>query len=186
MHITNNEPDKNLWEDVRKGSDAAFEKLYLQYVRLLYRYGLKFTSQGQLIEDCIQELFSGIIKYHKTLSHTDNIKYYLLRSFKNKLIRILKKEQKYSVDEDNNYYFEVQFSIEHEIMQTEEERNRKKLLANAVKKLSSRQKEAIYLRYTNQLEYEEISSIMGMEVESCRNIIYKAIKTLRERIKETT
>lgn len=185
MKQITNEPNYNLWKNVREGSDAAFEELYLQYAGILYNYGLKFTSQVQLIEDCIQELFSGIIKYHKNLNHTDNVKYYLLRSFKNKLVKILLKEQKYTSDTQDDYRFEVQFSIEHEIVQNEEGQKRKELLVKAIEKLSIRQKEAIYLRYTNQLEYEEISSILEMEVESCRNLVYRAIKSLRKRIENS-
>lgn len=176
--------DNILWENIKEGSISAIEELYLQYAEILYKYGLKYTSQDQLIEDSIQELFSGIIRYHKNLNHTDNIKYYLFKAFKNKLFRIIKKEQKFSSHTNSDYPFEVQFSIEHEIIENEEGDKRMQILSREIEKLSSRQKEAIYLRYNSQLEYEEISSIMDMEIESCRNLIYRAIKILRSKIEQ--
>lgn len=179
-------PDKNLWENVRQGDVIAFEELYHSYSAILYMFGLKYTSRVEIIEDCIQELFSGIFKNHKNLGPTDNIRFYLFKSFKNKLFRTLKNEKKHTSDKITDYNFEVQFSIEHEIMNSEEKQREKAILLSFVERLSSRQKVAIYLRYTNQMEYEEISVIMEMEIESCRNLIARAIKTLRFKMQNST
>ena len=185
MEDEKNINNSQLWDLVCIGDEKAFKTLYSQYAKLLYHYGLKLTPKTELVEDCIQDLFIRIFKNHKNLGKTDNIKYYLLKSFRNNLIRIIEKEKKYSFEDNDEYYFEIMFSVEHEIIVSEEEQKKRKILIDALTKLSARQKEAIYLRYTNGMEYDEISRVMKMSVEACRNIIYRAIKSLRKKIEKT-
>ena len=177
--------NNQLWDLVCIGDEKAFKTLYSQYAELLYQYGLKLTPKTQLIEDCIQDLFIRIFRNHKNLGKTDNVKYYLLKAFRNNLIRSIEKEKKYSYENNDEYYFDIMFSAEHEIMVSEEEQKKRKTLVDALKKLSARQKEAIYLRYDNGMEYDEIARVMKMSVEACRNIIYRAIKSLRKKIEKT-
>lgn len=171
-----------IWERVRKGDAAAFEKLYSDYARMLYDYGLKFTSNTQLIEDCIQELYTRMIQNHSNLGYTDNINGYLVGSFRNNIIRMLAREQKYALNEIDHYTFEVQYSIENNIIESEQDQNRRTRVTQALAKLTSRQKEAIFLKYTSGFEYSEIAGIMQISTKACRNIISKAIKSLRENV----
>ena len=34
-----------------------FDKLYSKYVQVLFVYGLQFTSDRELVKDCIQDVF---------------------------------------------------------------------------------------------------------------------------------
>ena len=186
MTITGKSNDQhNLWDRIRQGDVISIEKIYQEYSRQLYQYGLKFTQNTQLIEDCIQDLFSRIITNYKNLGKSDNPKIYLMRAFRNNLFRLMEREKKFQSDEVNEYQFEILFSAEHKIIETEEAQQNRQLLQKGISQLSSRQKEAIYLRYTKGLEYDEIAGIMKMSIEACRNIIYKAIKSLREEIKNS-
>lgn len=177
--------NSQLWSLVCEGDEKAFKTLYSLYSELLYLYGLKLTTKTQLIEDCIQDLFIRIFKNYKNLSNTDNIKHYLFKAFRNNLIRIIENEKKYSLEEAYKYNFEITFSVEHKIVASEEELEKQEMLIDALKKLSSRQKEAIYLRYTNGMEYDEIANVMKISIEACRNIIYRSIKSLRNEFKKT-
>jgi len=174
-----NDSHEQIVQKVRIESEKTFEILYTQYAKMLYQYGLKFTSKNDLIEDCIQELFIKILSQRKISYNTEGIKYYLMKSFRNNLIRLINKEKRYSLEEKDDYFFDISFSIEHQLIESELEQKKAKLLTEALKKLSVRQKEAIYLRYTNELEYEEIAEIMKMTIEGSRNLIYRAIKSLR-------
>jgi RNA polymerase sigma factor (sigma-70 family) len=46
--------------------------------------------------------------------------------------------------------------------------------------LSVKQKEALYLRFNESMEYPEIAKVMNISVESVRKQVYRAIKTIRE------
>jgi len=60
----------------------------------------------------------------------------------------------------------------------DEEINRK--VSDAIRQLPPKQKEAIYLRYNESLEYEEIATILEITVESVRKQVHRALKTVRE------
>ncbi|MNL66075.1 RNA polymerase sigma factor [compost metagenome] len=55
-------------------------------------------------------------------------------------------------------------------------------LSRQLELLPSRQKEALYLRFNSELEYEEIAVIMNISLETCRTLVYRAVKQLRERM----
>lgn len=178
--IQKNLTDIKLWTDFRDGDNESLSKIFNEYSQKLFSYGLKLTNNHLIIEDSIQELFSDLIRKRKTLGDTNNIQFYLIKSFKRKLVRLLQREKKYTFNEAGEEYFEVTYSIEQDIIVEESFKQKAILLQRALKSLSPRQKEAIYLKFTEELEYEEIAEMLDMSVESCRNLIYRAIKALKE------
>jgi RNA polymerase sigma factor (sigma-70 family) len=158
------------------------ELLYNTYAKSLYQYGLKFTSKIELIEDSIQDLFVRIFNSGESFVKDMNVKSYLFKSFRNNLFRMLEKEKRYFYNETDKHCFDITFSIEDRIMANEEDLLRKKKLMDGIGRLTSKQKEIIYLRYTRGLDYDEISDILSMEIESCRNVNYHAIKALRNEL----
>ncbi len=182
-NINLNDIDK--WEKFKEGDDTALSVIYNEHAKSLYHYGLKFTSDRSLIEDVIQDLFTKLIINRKNLGFTNNIRFYLLKSFKHKLIRQLWKELRFEHLSDHEHYpFEVRYSIEHEIIISEGLKYKAERLIALLRKLSSRQREAIYLKFTLGLSYEEISEVMNISIESGRNLIHRAIKSLRKSIEE--
>jgi len=182
----NNISDTEKWSLFRNGDDLWFSNIYSEYSVKLFHYGVKFTPTQSIVEDVIQDLFSELYKNRKSLGDTDNILFYLMSSFKRKLLRSLKKEEilKNNPIEDS-YQFEVSYSIEFEIIKEEQQKNHAKKILKVLQLLTPRQREAIYLRYTKELNYQEISDLMGLNVVSVRNLISKAIRTLRITLADT-
>ena len=79
------------------------------------------------------------------------------------------------------------FSVEVSVLDTlidEEERRRLKLMVEELlAELTPRQREAIYLRYVQGLDYEEIAQSLGMSADSVRKLVYRAMVSLRRRAK---
>ena len=65
-------------------------------------------------------------------------------------------------NDDEEIMFDITYSIEHDIINAEIANLKLQSLHKSLKELTPRQKEAIYLRFTEELEYEEIAEIMGM------------------------
>ncbi len=59
--------------------------LYKSHIEILYRYGHKLTTDTQLVEDSIQDMFIELWNSRKRLSDTDSIKYYLFRILRRKI-----------------------------------------------------------------------------------------------------
>jgi len=177
--------DIELWRKFKRGDNEALSLIYAINTPKLYRYGLKLTSNHSIVEDAIQDLFSDMVRNRKNLGDTDHIQFYLIKSFKRRLKRELRKEKRYSLDfEDKDYSFGITYSIEQSLILEEGSNQRINLLRNALNDLTPRQKEAIYLKYTQDLEYEQIAEIMEIGIEGSRNLIYRAVKTLKDSLKE--
>lgn len=50
----------------------------------------------------------------------------------------------------------------------------------AISGMTARQKEAVYLRYTMELSYEDISVLMDMSVQSLRNLLSRTMLKIRK------
>lgn len=173
--------DTEIWAKFKGGDNEALSIIYFKNSRKLYLYGLKLTANHSIIEDTIQDLFSDLVRNRIKLGDTDNIQFYLIKSFKRRLQRQLQKEKRYNLqDNDEEYSFGVTYSIEQTIILEESSNQKINLLRKALNELTPRQKEAIYLKFTENLEYEEIAEIMKMSIESCRNLIYRSIKSLKD------
>ena len=177
--------DTEIWASFKKGEEWAISLVYTKHAEKLYRYGLKFTSEITVVEDALQDLFAELIKNRKNIGHTDNILFYLLKSFKRKLLRKMQTEKRFVSEEElQEYPFDVFWSVEHELILEEVSEQKSKMLLKALNELTPRQKEAIYLRFTRELDYKEVAGLMDISVEACRNLISKAISTLKKWIEE--
>lgn len=177
--------DKQKWAHFKSGDEFAFSVIYSENAKSLFQYGLKFTTNYVVIEDSIQNLFSDLIRNRRTIGDTDHIRFYLLKSFRRRLLRQLNYESRYTDKQTDELTFEVKYSVEQDIITEEDQQNISKRLINAIDKLSPRQKEAIYLKFTKELDYKEISQIMDMSIEAARNLICRAIKSLKNSIGES-
>lgn len=177
--------DTEIWASFKKGEEWAISLVYTRHAEKLYRYGLKFTSEITVVEDALQDLFAELIKNRKNIGHTDNILFYLLKSFKRKLLRKMQTEKRFVSEEElQEYPFDVSWSVEHELILEEVSEQKSKMLLKALNELTPRQKEAIYLRFTRELDYKGVAGLMDISVEACRNLISKAISTLKKWIEE--
>jgi RNA polymerase sigma-70 factor (ECF subfamily) len=174
-----NTADQNikLWESFRKGDRDAFAALFREHYGTLYKFGNKFTTDTELLEDCIQELFVELWQA-KSQSPVYSVKAYLLKSLKYKLLKAFRKNGKVLPLYDGG---DAPFELSHETLLISEQENqeKKQMVIEALGRLSHRQKEIIYLKYYQNLSYEEVSEIMNINYQVARNLLYQAIKSLK-------
>ena len=171
--------DQIIWENFLCGDDEAYTYIYREYSQALYAYGMHFTSDKGLVEDCIQDVFIKIFQNRRHLQSTDNIKLYLFIALKNKLFNIFRKDIKYSQIDSLEPVFAAEYTIEDEIIENEREQFLKEKMIRMLEVLSPRQKEIIYYRFVEGLSYEEICQIMDMNYQSTQNLIQRSLKKLR-------
>lgn len=63
--------DIALWGLLIKGDQKALEILYQRYYSLLLNYGLRCSTDKELVKDCIQDLFISL--YQNTHINVTNI-----------------------------------------------------------------------------------------------------------------
>ena len=79
--------------------------------------------------------------------------------------------------------FNIEYSLEESLMNNEIKDEKSKELLSALKKLSPRQKEVIYLRFNCNMDYEEICEVMNLTYDAARKLVYRAIKVLKKAYK---
>lgn len=176
-----------VWEAFIFGDKKAFAQLYNQYVDTLFRYGNKIANNRDLVLDAIQEVFLELyLTRRKNKILPENLKYYLLLALKRNIIKKLRNKRRFLLSESFNYEysFEPEYSIERKIIETEHTTSINRRVQDVLKKLPSKQKEALYLRYNESMDYEEISKILNVNIESVRKQVYRALKTIRESLKK--
>lgn len=175
--------DQALWQSLKAGNKQALEQIYSGHAAALLKYGYKFSSNAQLVEDCVQDLFLDLWRNREGLGNTDSIAKYLFVALRRKVIRQVQRIQKQqSTEEPREYQFEVALSIDEEIISQETDQALHNALKLALENLSSRQKEIIYLKYFNGMDNQSISEILEINYQSVRNLVSRTLKVLKERL----
>lgn len=177
---------KKLRDKFVGGDDRAYSEIYELYAKDLYAFGLSLRAKTELIEDAIHDIFVEIYTHRHNLEKIDNLKYYFIAAFRNRLFFLLKKEANtYEIDEKNNYGLE---EIDHQEMWIvkEEETEKEQLVKRLYSELNKNQQEAIYHRYVEGMSCEEIANLMNINYQSAKNLIHRAIKKMKSVAEFTT
>lgn len=172
--------DAKKWEQIKSGNKEVFTEIYQQNINSLYNYGLKINTNRVIIEDCIQELFIEIwTKRDKLADNLYSIKFYLMKSLRRRILRMLSKSNPSISPEDSKDSL-IEFSCEFEIIEKQTNQEKVTFLKESFKNLSQREKEAIYLKYYDDLSYKEIAAIMQITPKTAYNLVYKGIAKLKK------
>ncbi|GGZ13704.1 hypothetical protein GCM10007049_01900 [Echinicola pacifica] len=173
---------EQLWAEVLRGDKKSFEKLYRQQASSLVRYGRKFTSDIELIEDAIQETFLSLWTKKGQLEIKNSISDYTYKMFRNELVRKITKNAKFETIDEQYGDFETYMG---QVLNDSNITNSK--LDEVLKMmdlLPCRQKEAIYLKYVENLPYQTIADLMEVKIPHVYNLIHKGLQDLRAFFKE--
>ncbi|WP_460639219.1 RNA polymerase sigma factor [Larkinella harenae] len=169
-----------LWDKFRAGDQEAFGKLALHYYQLLYNYGLNLNRDDEFISDCIQELFLELWERRAFLSRTDFVKTYLLKALRNKIFKESIRLKRFKEPRDVPFEVGADISIESHIVLKEEETAQIRQLNSVLNTLTKRQREIVYLRFYQGLEFDEISHVMGLTRQSVANLLHRTLKKIKE------
>lgn len=167
--------DSVLWNAFRSGDDRALVKMFDMYSQPLYNYGCKITPDHDSVKDSIQELFLDLCRRRSNLGSTDNIRFYLFKALRRRLIPSKLKAPLFFLD-----HLEKDVpSPETELIQKQVFDEQQQELSNRMSRLTLRQREAIFLRYYEELPYDRIAQMMNLRRQSIYNLINEAIGILK-------
>jgi RNA polymerase sigma factor (sigma-70 family) len=155
--------------------------LYDTYVNCLFNFGCKFTSDREMLKDCIQDVFVKLYTKRDELGEIDNIKSYLLISLKNRIYDEFRRNVFISdtaVEEISAQ--PVTQNVEEKYLVKENMQIENNMIKHLFLQLSPRQREALTLYYIEERKYEDICVIMGMNYQSVRNLMHRSLLRLRE------
>jgi RNA polymerase sigma factor (sigma-70 family) len=155
--------------------------IYNSNIDDLFAYGTRLGFNKEEVMDAIHNIFHKIM-LKNSLSELDNVKSYLFKSLRNELFNEFKRSRRVTLvgNEEGVLPFELQVNVEELLIEDEFKAQLKSKIEKTLRKITPRQREIIYLRYTQEYGYQEISEILGIGVPACRNLILKALRQLRD------
>ena len=169
--------DELLWSGVKKGDRQAFQNLYVAYAEILYNYGMKICPDSEQVKDAIQTVFVRLWEKRSQIEIRSSLKFYMFTILRRDLIHKIQRDRDYTA-RSPKVAFEL--SIEDKIISDEANEQRKQELQMAISTLSPRQREILFLRFYEDLTYEEISSLMSISTNS----LYKLYSSSLARLKK--
>jgi RNA polymerase sigma-70 factor (ECF subfamily) len=158
------------------GDDEAFMKLVDHYSGRLLYYIRRLLEDEDRSDDVLQEVWLTAYKKINTLRDASAFSVWLYRTARNRAIRLLRDESRYVfveqfdesalIDDDRESLLFDDINKLHRVLKT----------------LSSEQKEAMVLRFFEEMNYQEISEIVGCSIGTVRSRIHYAKQELRKKM----
>lgn len=196
------EQEAKVMEDIKNDTPGAREPLITHNLRLVVYIAKKFESPGASVEDLISIGTIGLIKAVNTFRPEKNIKLatYASRCIENEILMHLRKSSQLrnevSIDDPLNVDWDGNELLLSDILGTDddiiskdmESEVEKKLLRNAVDRLSGREKMIVELRFGyntpegNEMTQKEVADLMGISQSYISRLEKKIMKRLRKEI----
>ena len=178
--------DSILWSNLKKGDEKAFSILFKKHYSQLVRYGNSFLPFPEKVQDCVQDVFTDIWIYRHKLNDAVVVKAYLLSCVRKRILRSQERDRVFRLSTSvDSIKFLFDFSIEHHLIADEITADKVKRLNQLINDLPSRQKEALYLRYNQELTVDQIANMLDINYQSANNLLHRALLCLRKDWKGT-
>jgi len=168
---------------LKDGKREVLSAIYDKYYQNLYFYLLKFSSQEDIVQNAIHDMFIDLWNSRKSLGEIHSLKAYLLISSRRKLFKLTKSSRQDSLisfpNEEGSNDLLFQYAHEDFLIKQEVDYARKIEILAAINQLPPKQKESVYLRYYENLTIEEISEIQGIRYQSVLNNLQRAFDKMR-------
>lgn len=171
------------WKALKSDDGEALSVLYSLYANPLYNYGSKFSSDEEVVKECIQSLFVTLWDRRNSLGTPVNVKNYLFKALRVSIFKHKKLfEMQQRLKEGENYSFLATLSIEDELIIGEDTSALQLRLQAGLEQLSPRQREAVFLRFYEGMSYAEVAEVMDISVKGTYKVMARAIDALRENL----
>lgn len=171
----------NYWKEflANKNGYDAFSFIYNSYVNDLLSYGVNLGFDEDTCRDAVHDLFCKILIDKSKFIEVSNLTSFLFRAVRNYLFNIQKKNCKISDSFFENTPFSTEITTLESLINREDSEKLKQTVENLMNELTPRQREVIYLRYMQEMDYEEIALLMGINNNSARRLVHRSIEHLR-------
>jgi RNA polymerase sigma-70 factor (ECF subfamily) len=176
--------DEACVKKVQEGDKEAFGTLVERYEEKLLRYGRKFLSTQEDIEDIVQDVFMSAYQNIQSFDLSQRFSPWIYRIAHNAFVNGLKKHSRSPF-----ISFDLDTLISHPVYEDpkifeEEHKEMKKMIDVGLKELSPKYREILVLYYLEDMSYKEIAEILQVPTGTVGIRIKRAKEALREVYKE--
>jgi len=163
--------DDDLIEQIRLGDEGAAEKLINRYYTSILYYCKRHCFNLEKAEDLTQETFLKLFKNLSGYKGKRKFKAYLYTIANHLCIDESRKMKIYPLENEKEIKYECTK------MRQIEDQSQIEYLLNT---LSPEQREAVILRFGEQLGFREIAKVMGCNMRTAQSRVRNALKIMRK------
>lgn len=169
--------DSQLIREIKDGNVELYAELVRRYERKIYAFifhMLKSSRMEIMADDLSQETFYKAYRSLQTFREVEaSFSTWLYTIARNTVLSELRKQKHVKVSLDQSGYT-PQTSFE-SLPEQKILRNEKvSMVREAINSLPEKQRSALILREYDQLDYQEIASILGQTVSSVKSLLFRA------------
>jgi RNA polymerase sigma factor (sigma-70 family) len=175
--------DRALMLAVRDGDVELFGVLFDRYHQRLYEFFYRLGSSAASSEDLVQEVFLRMLKYRKTFRADSEFRGWMYRIARTVRIDRFKSQRDETPLTEGNPDGAGQSGSPAPDGYIEA-RERAELLERALLRLSEDKREILILARFQELKYEQIASLLDIEVGTVKTRVHRAMIELRGIVRE--
>jgi RNA polymerase sigma-70 factor (ECF subfamily) len=164
---------------VRDGDVELFGVLFDRYHQRLYEFFFRLGSTPASSEDLVQEVFLRMLKYRKTFRPDSEFRgwmYRIARTVRIDRFKSQREETPLSAGDTEGAHSPGPPAPDSYI----EARERSQLLERALRRLPEDKRELLILARFQELKYEQIASLLDIDVGAVKVRVHRAMTELRE------
>ena len=174
---------KNISRTTISQQEITLEHVFKTLHGQLYFYALKFIGDREVAKDVVQDAFLGILKQNENVL-IENQKSFLYQSVRNNCLNYLKHlkiEKNFQEKELQRSLREIGFYNTHQTLVEKEEHHQ---ILKTIEDLPENYRIPFEMSRFENLKTKIIAEQLGIPVRTVETRIYRAIKILREKLKE--
>jgi RNA polymerase sigma-70 factor, ECF subfamily len=164
---------------IAAGDQLAFEQVFREHYKPLCAFARQYVKDADKAEDLVQDLFFRLWQDRAKVSVTTSLKSYLFASVRNRCLNALAVTAKVRpLNEEHDDRSEAEPTSE------EDRAYRLARVQAAIEALPEERGKVFKLSRYEGLKYHEIADRLGISAKTVENQMGKALKTLREDLKD--
>lgn len=157
-----------------------FKQTYYPFHEKLYRVAFRLLMDSQGSQDIVQEAYLKLWDKRHELEDIERPEAFAITTVQNLCLNLIRwKKDKITASYD--YDIVEERSLEKEI----ESKDKAVYIKQLIEQLPEQQRQVMILRHYEDYSYEEIETLLGLDIRNIRVIVSRARKTLREQFEKT-
>jgi RNA polymerase sigma-70 factor (ECF subfamily) len=173
--------DEAVMLKVRDGEVGMLSELFERHHRQVYNYLYRLTGSRQQAEDLMQDVFFRILKYRETYRPRTSFVGWLYQVARNAHIDFRRKHRSEAPWNEDAPEPASRDRGPDELLNRRQEAV---LVRRALAALPPDKREVLLLSRYQNLKYEQIGQILGCEVNTVKQRVFRAVKALSEKYEE--
>jgi RNA polymerase sigma factor (sigma-70 family) len=180
--------DESLADRFQRGDALAFEELVARYHRPLYHFAYRLLGRAEDAEDATQDTLVLVYRALPTARLDTPLRPWIYRIARNRCLDLLKRRRPLAfadlgpVDDDTPQLEAADTSpLPDELA---ERADLQRLLGEAIGALAPAYREVVALRYTTDLQLNEIADVLGLPENTVKTRFHRAKAMLRAALRD--